>query len=135
MKNKNFGFAVGAIHAGQEADPLTGSVTVPIYAPSTYVQDEIGTHKGYAYSRASTPTRTRLEESLAALEGGRSSHVFASGMAATNALCTMMRSGDHIVCGHNVYGGVPRLFNQILSNFGLQFTYVDTTNLAAVEKS
>jgi cystathionine beta-lyase/cystathionine gamma-synthase len=135
MKKKNYGFATTAIHAGQEADPLTGSVTVPIYATSTYVQEEIGKHKGYEYSRVSNPTRTRLEESLAALEGGRSSHVFASGMAATNALCTMMRSGDHIVCGHNVYGGVPRLFNQVLSNFGLQFTYVDTTNLAAVEKS
>jgi cystathionine gamma-lyase/cystathionine beta-lyase/cystathionine gamma-lyase/homocysteine desulfhydrase len=110
-------------------------VTVPIYATSTYVQEEIGKNKGYEYSRVSNPTRTRLEENLAALEGGRTSHVFASGMAATNALCTMLRSGDHIVCGHNVYGGVPRLFNQVLANFGLQFTYVDTTNLAAVEKS
>jgi cystathionine gamma-lyase/cystathionine beta-lyase/cystathionine gamma-lyase/homocysteine desulfhydrase len=135
MKKKNFGFATTAIHAGQEADSLTGSVTVPIYATSTYVQEEIGKNKGYEYSRVSNPTRTRLEENLAALEGGRTSHVFASGMAATNALCTMLRSGDHIVCGHNVYGGVPRLFNQVLSNFGLQFTYVDTTDLAAVEKS
>lgn len=135
MKKKNFGFATTAIHAGQEADPLTGSVTVPIYATSTYVQEEIGKNKGYEYSRVSNPTRTRLEENLAALEGGKTSHVFASGMAATNALCTMLRSGDHIVCGHNVYGGVPRLFNQVLSNFGLQFTYVDTTDLAAVEKS
>ena len=135
MKKKNYGFATTAIHAGQEADPLTGSVTVPIYATSTYVQEEIGKNKGYEYSRVSNPTRTRLEENLAALEGGRTSHVFASGMAATNALCTMLRSGDHIVCGHNVYGGVPRLFNQVLANFGLQFTYVDTTNLAAVEKS
>ena len=135
MKKKNFGFATTAIHAGQEADPLTGSVTVPIYATSTYVQEEIGKNKGYEYSRVSNPTRTRLEENLAALEGGRTSHVFASGMAATNALCTMLRSGDHIVCGHNVYGGVPRLFNQVLANFGLQFTYVDTTDLAAVEKS
>src|SRR5437588_1577162 len=134
-KKRSFGFATTAIHAGQEADPLTGSVTVPIYATSTYVQEEIGKNKGYEYSRVSNPTRTRLEENLAALEGGRTAHVFASGMAATNALCTMMRSGDHIVCGHNVYGGVPRLFNQILSNFGLQFTYVDTTDLAAVEKS
>ena len=135
MKKNNFGFATTAIHAGQEPDPLTGAVTVPIYATSTYVQEEIGKNKGYEYSRVSNPTRTRLEENLAALEGGRTSHVFASGMAATNALCTMLRSGDHIVCGHNVYGGVPRLFDQVLSNFGLQFTYVDTTDLAAVEKS
>jgi cystathionine gamma-lyase/cystathionine beta-lyase/cystathionine gamma-lyase/homocysteine desulfhydrase len=135
MKKNNFGFATTAIHAGQEPDPLTGAVTVPIYATSTYVQEEIGKNKGYEYSRVSNPTRTRLEENLSALEGGRTSHVFASGMAATNALCTMLRSGDHIVCGHNVYGGVPRLFDQVLSNFGLQFTYVDTTDLAAVEKS
>jgi len=135
MKKNNFGFATTAIHAGQEPDPLTGAVTVPIYATSTYVQEEIGKNKGYEYSRVSNPTRTRLEENLSALEGGHTSHVFASGMAATNALCTMLRSGDHIVCGHNVYGGVPRLFDQVLSNFGLQFTYVDTTDLAAVEKS
>src|SRR5947199_1120542 len=133
--NPNRGFATRAIHVGQEPDPSTGAVTVPIYATSTYVQEEIGKNKGYEYSRVSNPTRTRLEENLAALEGGRTSHVFASGMAAINSLCTMLRSGDHIVCGHNVYGGVPRLFNQVLSNFGLQFTYVDTTNLAAVEKS
>src|SRR3954447_25109971 len=135
MKKKNYGFATTAIHAGQEADPLTGSVTVPIYATSTYVQEEIGKHKGYEYSRVSNPTRTRLEENLAALEGGRTSHVFASGMAATNALCTMMRSGDHIICGHNVYGGVPRLFNQILANFGLEFTYVDSSDPKNVQKA
>src|SRR3954454_23697661 len=132
---KTLGFATRAIHSGQEPDPLTGAVTVPIYPTSTYVQQGIGEHKGYEYSRVSNPTRTRLEENLAALEGGRTSHVFASGMAATNALCTMMRSGDHIVCGHNVYGGVPRLFNQILSNFGLQFTYVDTSDAENVERA
>src|SRR3954463_1139818 len=134
-KKSPFGFATTAIHAGQEADPLTGSVTVPIYATSTYVQEEIGKNKGYEYSRVSNPTRTRLEENLAALEGGRTSHVFASGMAATNALCTMLRSGDHLICGHNVYGGVPRLFNQVLANYGIEFSYVDTSDLDAVKKA
>src|SRR5437899_8434422 len=111
MKKKNYGFATTAIHAGQEADPLTGSVTVPIFATSTYVQEEIGKNKGYEYARVSNPTRTRLEENLAALEGGSSAHVFASGMAAITAMLTMMKTGDHIVCGSNVSGGVPRLFN------------------------
>src|SRR5213082_2649804 len=106
-KKRPFGFATTAIHAGQEADPLTGSVTVPIYATSTYVQEEIGKNKGYEYSRVSNPTRTRLEENLAALEGGSSAHVFASGMAAVSALCNLMKAGDHLICGSNVYGGVP----------------------------
>ncbi len=135
MKNKGMGFATRAIHVGQEPEPATGAVTVPIFATSTYVQEELGKHKGYEYSRVSNPTRTRLEQNLAALEGGVAARVFASGMAATNALCTMMQAGDHIVCSHNVYGGVPRLFNQILVNFGLEFTYVDTSDLGAVERA
>ncbi len=135
MKDKGMGFATTAIHAGQEPEPATGAVTVPIFATSTYVQQELGKHKGYEYSRVSNPTRTRLEENLAALEGGVAARVFASGMAATNALCTTMKAGDHIVCSHNVYGGVPRLFNQILVNFGLEFTYVDTSDLKAVERA
>ncbi len=135
MKSKPVGFATRAIHAGQEPEPATGAVTVPIFATSTYVQEELGKHKGYEYSRVSNPTRTRLEQNLAALEGGVASRVFASGMAATNALCTMMKAGEHIVCSHNVYGGVPRLFNQILINFGLEFTYVDTSDLDAVERA
>jgi len=129
---RSLGFATKAIHHGQEPDPSTGAVTVPIFATSTYVQEEIGKHKGYEYSRASNPTRTRLETNLAALEGGRSAHVFSSGMAAIHGLCTMMKSGDHVVCSHNLYGGVPRLFNQVLANYGLRFTYVDTSDAAAV---
>src|SRR5438105_13052876 len=129
----NRGFATRAIHVGQEPDPSTGAVTVPIFATSTYVQEAIGRNKGYEYARVSNPTRTRLEENLAALEGGSSAHVFASGMAAITAMLTMMKTGDHVVCGSNVYGGVPRLFNQVLVNYGLQFTYVDTTNAKAVE--
>jgi len=134
-KNNKSGFATRAIHTGQQADLETGAVTVPIYAASTYVQQEIGKHKGYEYSRVSNPTRTRLEENLASLEGGVASRVFASGMAAINAICTMYKSGDHVVCGHNLYGGVPRLFNQVLTGYGIEFTYVDTSDVARVEKS
>src|SRR6202451_455046 len=129
------GFATRAIHDGQEPDPLTGAVTVPIYPTSTYVQQGIGKNKGYEYARVSNPTRTRLETNLAALEGGVSSRVFASGMAAINAICTMYKSGDHVVCGHNLYGGVPRLFNQVLTGYGLEFTYVDTFDGRNVERA
>ena len=132
---KKPGFATRAIHAGQEPDPSTGAVTVPIFATSTYVQQGIGKHKGYEYARVSNPTRTRLEQNLAALEGGRSAHVFSSGMAAINAMCTTLKAGDHLICSHNVYGGVPRLFNQILANYGLQFSYVDTSEARAVERA
>jgi len=129
------GFSTRAIHTGQEPDAETGAVTVPIYATSTYVQEEIGKHKGYEYARVSNPTRSRLEQNLASLEGGVASRVFASGMAAINALCTMYKSGDHVVCGDNLYGGVPRLFNQILSGYGIEFTYVDTSDAGNVERA
>jgi len=135
MKEKKPGFATLAIHAGQEPDPLTGAVTVPIYATSTYVQQGIGENKGYEYSRVTNPTRTRLEENLAALEGGVAARVFASGMAAIHALVTMLKSGDHIVCGNDLYGGTPRLFNQVMSDFGLEFSYIDTTKAENVEKA
>lgn len=134
-KNDNFGFATRAIHVGQEPDAETGAVTVPIYATSTYVQQEIGKHKGYEYARVSNPTRTRLEENLATLEGGVASRVFASGMAAINAICTMYKSGDHVVAGNNLYGGVPRLFNQVIAGYGIEFTYVDTSEVKNVERA
>ena len=133
MTSKQPGFATRAIHAGQEPEPATGAVNVPIYASSTYVQEEIGKHKGYEYSRVSNPTRDRLETNLAALEGGVAAKAFASGMAAINAVATMLKAGDLIVAGHNLYGGTPRLFNQVLANFGLRFTYVDTSDIKAVE--
>jgi len=133
--DKQPGFATRAIHVGQEPDPQTGSVTVPIYATSTYVQEEIGKHKGYEYSRVSNPTRTCLEKNLAALEGGVASRVFASGMAAINAIASMHKSGDHVVCGNDLYGGVPRLFNQVFADFGIEFTYVDTTDVRNVERA
>ncbi|HZQ93280.1 MAG TPA: PLP-dependent aspartate aminotransferase family protein [Terriglobales bacterium] len=129
------GFATTAIHHGQEPEPATGAVVVPIYPTSTYVQEAIGKNKGYEYSRVSNPTRTRLEQNLAALEGGIAAPVFASGMAAISAMCTLMKAGDHLICSHNVYGGVPRLFNQILANYGLEFSYVDTADARNVERA
>src|SRR5260370_10175452 len=132
---KEPGFATRAIHTGQEPDPLTGAVTVPIYPTSTYVQQGIGEHKGYEYSRVSNPTRTRLEQNLASLEGGMAAPVFASGMAAINAIVSMLKSGDHVVCGNDLYGGTPRLFNQVMSGFGLEFSYVDTSDAANVERA
>ena len=122
------GFATRAIHDGQHPDPLTGAVNVPIYLSSTYAQEEIGKHKGYEYSRVSNPTRDALETNLASLEGGTSAHVFSSGMAAIMAMITMFRTGDHVICGENVYGGTPRLFNQIVTGYGIEFSYVDTSD-------
>ncbi len=134
-KNKEPGFATRAIHAGQEPDPLTGAVTVPIYPTSTYVQQGIGEHKGYEYSRVSNPTRTRLEENLVALEGGVAARVFASGMAAIHAIVSMLKSGDHVVCGNDLYGGTPRLFNQVMADLGLEFSYIDTTEAENVDRA
>lgn len=134
-KSARAGFSTRSIHAGQAPDPTTGAVNVPIYASSTYVQEEIGKHKGYEYARVSNPTRTALEENLASLEGGAAARVFGSGMAAINAICTLLKAGDHVVCGDNLYGGVPRLFNQVLANFGLKFTYVDTADARKVERA
>jgi cystathionine gamma-lyase/cystathionine beta-lyase/cystathionine gamma-lyase/homocysteine desulfhydrase len=134
-KNQQHGFATRAIHNGQEADPLTGAVTVPIYPTSTYVQQGIGENKGYEYSRVSNPTRTRLEENLASLEGGVAAPVFASGMAAINAVVCLLRSGDHVVCGNDLYGGTPRLFNQVMTGFGMEFSYVDTSDAENVERA
>ena len=111
---------------------MTGAVNVPIYLSSTYAQEEIGKHKGWEYSRVSNPTRDALETSLASLEGGTSAHVFGSGMAAISALVTLLKTGDHVVCGENVYGGTPRLFNQIVAGYGIEFTYVDTADPAAL---
>jgi cystathionine beta-lyase/cystathionine gamma-synthase len=134
-KNKQPGFATRAIHCGQEPDPLTGAVTVPIYPTSTYVQQGIGENKGYEYSRVSNPTRTRLEENLAALEGAVAARVFGSGMAAIHAIVSMLRSGDHAVCGNDLYGGTPRLFNQVMAGFGLEFSYIDTSDAEKVERA
>jgi cystathionine beta-lyase/cystathionine gamma-synthase len=136
IKNKNAtGFATRAIHEGQEADLETGAVAPPIFPTSTYLQQELGKNKGYEYARVSNPTRDRLEKNLAALEGGIGAKVFSSGMAAVNALCSMYKSGDHVVAGNDLYGGVPRLFNQVLTGYGFEFTYVDTSSAKNVERA
>jgi cystathionine gamma-lyase/cystathionine beta-lyase/cystathionine gamma-lyase/homocysteine desulfhydrase len=129
MTAERKGFSTRAIHDGQEPEALTGAVGVPIYATSTYQQDELGKPRlGYEYARVSNPTRDRLETNLASLEGGVAARVFASGMAAVTAFCQMMKSGDHVVAGDNLYGGSSRFFNQVMAKFGVTFTYVDTRN-------
>ena len=135
MRKKQAGFATRSIHVGNEPDPSTGAVAPPIFATSTYAQQELGKTKGYDYSRAGNPTRTRLEQNLASLEGGIAARVFSSGMAAVSALASLMKAGEHVLASNNLYGGVPRLFNQVLANFGLDFTYVDTRDPGNVEKA
>jgi cystathionine beta-lyase/cystathionine gamma-synthase len=125
-------YATLAVHAGQQPDPLTGAVNVPVYLSSTFELTGIGSDKGWDYSRAGNPTRDRLEESLAALEGGTSGHAFASGMAAIYALVATFHAGDHVLCSHNVYGGTARLFNMIVRHYGIEIEYVDMANLDAV---
>src|SRR3954467_4885656 len=116
-KDQGFGFATLAIHAGGEPDETTGAVSPPIYATSTYVQEELGKPKrGYEYARVTNPTRDRLQENLAALEGGIAARVFASGMASITAVCMTMKSGDHLLCGDNVYGGHARPVQQQIAS-------------------
>lgn len=129
------GFATDAIHVGQEPDPSTGAIIAPIYQTSTYVQEELGKNKGYEYARSGNPTRTALERNLARLEGGPHALAFASGMAAINAVMTLLKSGDHVICSHAVYGGVYRLFTKVLVNFGLEVSWIDTTCAENVEKA
>ena len=126
-------FSTKAIHAGQEPDPTTGAVSVPIYQTSTYAQQGIGKHKGFEYARTQNPTRSALETNLAALEGGRAGFAFASGMAATNAVMTLLRAGDHVIVSDNTYGGTFRLFDKVLKKFGLEFSYVDAREPQNVE--
>ena len=128
-------FSTKAIHVGQEADPATGSVTVPVYLTSTYLQHEPGREGKYVYSRTGNPTRDALERSLAALEGGRFGLAFSSGMAATTTILLLLQKGDHVIAGDDVYGGVYRLFSQVLQNYGLQFSYVDPRNPENVSKA
>ena len=125
-----------SIHAGQEPDPITGAVMTPIYQTSTYAQDGVGRPRhGYEYSRTSNPTRTALENCLAALESGSFGLAFASGMAATDTVMRLLSPGDHIVASNDVYGGTYRLFERILRPYGLDFTYVDMTDLQALKAS
>lgn len=125
-------FSTAAIHAGQPADPATGATIVPIYQTSTYTQDAVGEHKGFDYSRTVNPTRVALEQQLAALENAKFGSAFASGMAATAAVLNLLSAGDHVVVTDDLYGGTYRLFSRVLSRYGLEFTYVDMADLAAV---
>ncbi|MGH9939761.1 MAG: trans-sulfuration enzyme family protein [Blastocatellia bacterium] len=127
------GFATKAIHTGQEPDPSTGAITTPIYQTSTYVQEALGRHKGFEYARTQNPTRAALERNLAALEGGRAAHCFASGMSAIDTTLKLLEPGDHVIVSDNTYGGTYRLFERVLKNFGLDFSYVDTTETPNVE--
>lgn len=132
---KSRGFSTRAIHAGQQPDPTTGAVSVPIYATSTYVLDELGRHKGFEYARVQNPTRFALEANVAALEGGTSGHAFASGMAAIATLMTLVRAGEHVVFSRNVYGGTYRFMTQVLSRYGVESSWVDSTDLANIRSA
>ena len=126
-------FATICIHAGQEPDPSTGAIITPIFQTSTYVQEELGKHKGYEYARTQNPTRATLERNIAAIEGGKGAYAFASGMAAIGAVATMLQAGDHVVVTDNTYGGTFRLFDKVLTKFGLSFSYVDTSKPELIE--
>ena len=120
------GFATRAVHAGQRPEPLAGAIMTPVYLTSTYVQEGLGQNKGYEYARGKNPTREALERNVAALEGGRHGFAFSSGMGCVDSIMKLFKSGDHIVCGENLYGGVFRLFDKLLQNYGLTFSWVDT---------
>lgn len=127
------GFATTAIHAGNEADPTTGAVSVPIYQTSTYQQEGLGRNKGFEYARTQNPTRMALERNIAALEGARFGFAFASGMAAIDATLRLIKAGEHVVVSDNTYGGTFRLFSRILANYQIEFDFVDTSDVLAVE--
>src|SRR6266545_4279835 len=133
MTDDDLGFSTRAIHVGQEPDPATGAVIVPIYQTSTYAQSEVGVHKGYDYSRTANPTRAALETCLASLDNGRFGMAFASGMAAEDTLLHLFESGDHVVACDDVYGGTFRLFRRVLERTGLRFSFVDATRIENVQ--
>jgi len=135
MKNNKLGFSTRAIHAGTNPDKETGAVITPIYATSTYIQDTPGQHRGYEYSRTGNPTRSRLEDKLADLEGGRFGTAYASGMASINTILNLLSAGDHVITGTDVYGGTHRIFTQVFEQYNLEFTFVDTTDHSRVNKS
>src|SRR5215468_5977297 len=123
----NARFTTICLHGGQEPDPSTGAIITPIYQTSTYVQEELGRHKGFEYGRTQNPTRMALERNIAAIEGGRAAFAFASGMAAIGAIATLLKAGDHVVVSDNVYGGTFRLFDKVLRRYDLTFSYVNTS--------
>ena len=136
MKNlKSKGFSTRAIHAGQEPDPTTGAIMTPIHLSSTYVQSSPGVHSGYEYSRTSNPTRRAYEDCLQSLEEGHRGFAFASGCAAMTTVMHLLKTGDHVVAGDDMYGGTFRLFDKVISNNGIDFSYVDLTNLSNLSSS
>jgi cystathionine beta-lyase/cystathionine gamma-synthase len=128
-------FSTICIHAGQEPDPTTGAIITPIFQTSTYVQEELGRHKGFEYARTQNPTRFALERNVAAIESGRAGYAFASGMAAIGAIATMLEAGDHVIVTDNTYGGTFRLFDKVLTRYQLSFSYVDTSRLELIEEA
>lgn len=128
-----YGFSTRGVHAGQRPDPTTGAIMPPIVQTSTYVQDALGVNKGYEYARGKNPTREALERNVAALEGGRHGFAFSSGMGCLDSLMKLFKSGDHVVCGENVYGGTYRLFDKLLTNYGLTFSFIDTRDPQKIE--
>jgi cystathionine beta-lyase/cystathionine gamma-synthase len=128
-------FSTICIHAGQSPDPGTGAIITPIFQTSTYVQEEVGRHKGYEYARTQNPTRAALEANVAAMEGGKRAYAFASGMAAIDAITTLLSSGDHVVVTDNTYGGTFRLFDKVLTKYRLEFSYVDTSEPAQIRSA
>ncbi|HZW39891.1 MAG TPA: PLP-dependent aspartate aminotransferase family protein [Ignavibacteriaceae bacterium] len=129
------GFSTDAIHKGQEPDPSTGAIITPIFQTSTFALEELGKDKGYHYARSQNPTRKALEQNIAALEKGKHGIAFGAGIAAINSIMSLLKSGDHVVISNNVYGGTYRLYEQVLTNYGITFSWVDTNNLAEVENS
>jgi cystathionine beta-lyase/cystathionine gamma-synthase len=129
------GFATRAIHAGQVPDPLAGAAMPPIYQTSTYIQEGLGRNKGYEYARTQNPTREALERNVASLEGGAHGFAFGSGLAALDAVLKLLKAGDHVVCGENVYGGSMRLMTQVYSDLGLRFSFVDMRRIEPIEQA
>ncbi|MBC7396192.1 MAG: cystathionine gamma-synthase [Bdellovibrionales bacterium] len=127
------GFGTKAIHAGQAPDPRTGAVMVPIYQTSTFAQRSPGEHTGYEYARTDNPTRTAYQECVASLENGKYGLAFSSGLATIDTLLHTLRSGDHVICSDDVYGGTFRLFDKVLTRFGISFTFMDLCDVPAVE--
>jgi cystathionine gamma-lyase len=127
------GFGTRAIHAGQDPEPLHGAVMTPVYFTSTYAQESPGKHRGYEYSRTDNPTRTAYQACVASLENAKHALAFASGLAATDAIMHMLKTGDHVVVGDDVYGGTFRIFDKVFRKMGLEFTFVDTSDLAKAE--
>ncbi|MEO0404713.1 MAG: aminotransferase class I/II-fold pyridoxal phosphate-dependent enzyme, partial [Bacteroidota bacterium] len=135
MNTDNVKFGTKAVHAGVEPDPSTGAIMTPIFQTSTYVQEGVGNHKGYEYSRTHNPTRTALHSSLAALENGNHGLVFASGMAAIDAVVKLLKPGDEVISVNDLYGGTYRIFTTVFQQYGINFKFIDLQDLDLLEET